>query len=482
VSDQNGTVGFTYNDASRLTEVQDVYGNVIGYGYDNTGNLTSLTYPGNKTVTYGYDYANRLTKVTDWLGNTTTYEYGVTGNFVKTVYPDGSSVVHQFDKASRLKSIVDFKADNTMNAVFDYTLNELGNREGISSHQPLNVMPDPPDAIYTYNYDNRLATIYGGTTFTHDANGNLRTKTVGSTTTTYTWNYGNMLTDIAVTGGSTYHYAYDGLGNRVKKIDSSGETRYIVDPSESPSRVLAETDVNNHITAYYVYGLGLISKITPPDYTPPNQAYYYHYDGIGSTIAITNSSGNVVKSYSYDTFGKMTSESIEQFSNPFRYVGKYGVMDDGNGLLDMRARYYDPEIGRFINKDPIGWRGGINMYAYVLNNPVNFVDPLGLAYGRGLGQVSLIVEGYLGISEAFETLVAGGGMVIIGSVAGGLGIGLAIYSPVLAPFGLVVWAGGEYLVINGVTIYLNYLNMMTGTTIPTLSYYYPDYFLPFPGR
>jgi hypothetical protein len=157
-------------------------------------------------------------------------------------------------------------------------------------------------------------------------------------------------------------------------------------------------------------------------------------------------------------------------------------MDDGNGLLDMRARYYDPEIGRFINKDPIGWRGGINMYAYVLNNPVNFVDPLGLAYGRGLGQVSLIVEGYLGISEAFETLVAGGGMVIIGSVAGGLGIGLAIYSPVLAPFGLVVWAGGEYLVINGVTIYLNYLNMMTGTTIPTLSYYYPDYFLPFPGR
>jgi len=87
--------------------------------------------------------------------------------------------------------------------------------------------------------------------------------------------------------------------------------------------------------------------------------------------------------YNYDTFGKMASESIETISNPFKYVGRYGLMDDENSLLYMRARYYDPEIGRFINKDPIGWVGGFNMYAYVGNNPIMLTDPKGLACGGG---------------------------------------------------------------------------------------------------
>jgi RHS repeat-associated protein len=70
---------------------------------------------------------------------------------------------------------------------------------------------------------------------------------------------------------------------------------------------------------------------------------------------------------------------VETISNPFKYVGALGVMDDGNGLLYMRARYYDPEVGRFISKDPIGFAGGdLNLYNYVGANPVNWVDPLGL--------------------------------------------------------------------------------------------------------
>jgi RHS repeat-associated protein len=182
-----------------------------------------------------------------------------------------------------------------------------------------------------------------------------------------------MLTDVAVTGGNTYHYKYDGLGNRVSKRANTTETRYIVDPSGPLPSILAETDASGNITAYYVYGLGLISKITPTD-----QAYFYHYNGLGSTIAITDSLGNIVNKYAYDAFGKVLSQT-ENIPNPFKYVGKYGVMDDGNGLLYMRARFYDPEIGRFISKDPIGFGGGdLNLYAYVGNNPVNHRDPMGL--------------------------------------------------------------------------------------------------------
>ena len=172
-----------------------------------------------------------------------------------------------------------------------------------------------------------------------------------------------MLTQV-VNGGNTYVYRYDGLGNRVARIENGVEKRYISG--------LLETDASGSITAYYVYGLGLISKITPS-----NEVYYYHYDGIGSTIGMSDSLGNIVNKYAYDAFGKVLNQE-EVISNPFKYVGQFGVMDEENGLLYMRARYYDPDVGRFISKDPIGILGGLNMFTYVQNNPVNEIDPEGL--------------------------------------------------------------------------------------------------------
>jgi len=91
---------------------------------------------------------------------------------------------------------------------------------------------------------------------------------------------------------------------------------------------------------------------------------------------MTDLSGNMVNKYSYDEFGNLINAE-ETIPNPFLYVGQYGVMDEENGLLYMRARYYDPEVGRFINKDPIGFEGGVNFYAYVENNPINEIDPKG---------------------------------------------------------------------------------------------------------
>jgi RHS repeat-associated protein len=92
---------------------------------------------------------------------------------------------------------------------------------------------------------------------------------------------------------------------------------------------------------------------------------------------MTDSSGNMVNKYAYDEFGNL-SNAEETISNPFLYVGRYGVTDDDNGLLYMRARYYDPQVGRFINKDPVRYKGGINLFAYVQNNPINREDPFGL--------------------------------------------------------------------------------------------------------
>jgi RHS repeat-associated protein len=236
--------------------------------------------------------------------------------------------------------------------------------------QPPNAIPSWPNTTYTYEDDNRMLTA-GSASFEYDDNGNLITKTVGSDVTNYTWDFNDMLTHLT-SGGNSYEYRYDGLWGRRARIENSVEKRYVFG--------LAETDASGNITAYYVYGLGLISKITPS-----NQSYFYHFDGIASTVGISDSSGNMVNKYAYDAFGKVLNQE-ETIPNPFKYVGEYGVMDEGNGLFYMWARYYDPESGRFINKDPIGFWGGLNPYTYVGNNPVNWVDPLGLqAESHSLG-------------------------------------------------------------------------------------------------
>jgi len=174
-----------------------------------------------------------------------------------------------------------------------------------------------------------------------------------------------MLTQVT-NGTNTYVYRYDGLGNRLVRIENSVEKRYVGG--------LAETDASGNITAYYVYGLGLISKITPS-----NQSYFYHFDGIASNIGISDSSGNMVNKYAYDAFGKVLNQE-EAIPNSFKYVGQFGVMDEGNGIFYLRARYYDPEVGRFISKDPIGFLGGLNVFTYVENDPIDLIDPLGLDY------------------------------------------------------------------------------------------------------
>ena len=112
-----------------------------------------------------------------------------------------------------------------------------------------------------------------------------------------------------------------------------------------------------------------------------NQLYVYHHDATGHTVAITDGNQNIVNKYAYSAYGKVLAEN-ELISQPFTYVGQYGVMREADNLYYMRARYYDADQGRFISEDPIGFAGGINVYAYVGSNPMMLVDPSGLVAER----------------------------------------------------------------------------------------------------
>jgi RHS repeat-associated protein len=466
VTDSNGVITINYDSLKRPSSITDVYGKTISLGYDKNSNLTTLTYPGSKVVTYEYDKADRLIKVTDWLNNVTAYTYDLAVNLIKTTYPDGSTVEYRYDNASRLKSIIDSKSDGSLNAAYDYGFDQLGNRTVISSYQPLNAIPSWPNTNYTHDIDNRLLTA-GTTNFEYDNNGNLITKTLGGNVTNYTWDFSDMLTQLT-SGGNTYVYRYDGLGNRVARIENSVEKRYVGG--------LAETDASGNITAYYVYGLGLISKITPS-----NQAYYYHFDGIASTIGISDSSGNMVNKYAYDAFGKVLNQ-MEAIQNPFKYVGQFGVMDEGNGLLYMWARYYDAEAGRFISQDPIGFWGGLNLYAYVGNNPVNWVDPLGLLnlknsladilrnpkFRAGATFGGAILAEYLanqmdpGVARGFIYLASSGMAIYSSTQWAEVAIGAFLVATTTAPtgigpyIGVIVGSGASFLAIYDFVLAVEY--------------------------
>ena len=150
---------------------------------------------------------------------------------------------------------------------------------------------------------------------------------------------------------------------------------------------MIECATNGTLKARYTHGPGMDE---PLGLQKGTANYYYHADGLGSIVALTNTKGASAQLYRYDAFGRITqSGSVVQ---PYTYTAR--EYDTETGLYYYRARYYDPRAGRFITRDPIGFKGGINQYAYVANNPVNKVDPSGLFIsGVGIGTEGMLLIG-----------------------------------------------------------------------------------------
>ncbi len=242
------------------------------------------------------------------------------------------------------------------------------------------------DSLFTYIYDN---------------NGNLTQKTEKGTsqTTAYTYDAENQLIRIDFPNGDTAEYRYDGLGRRIEKSLVSGlqseVIRYLYDGED----ILLELDGANTLKARYTHGSGIdeplimerLKEGTGSDVLPvPSfESFFYLSDGLGSITELTDSAGAVVESYLYDSFGNLTLFdaqgsllSIHDSRSTIHYSYTGREFGPESGLYYYRARYYDSQVGRFMSEDPIsGFRDvpqTLNKYAYTENNPINFVDPLGL--------------------------------------------------------------------------------------------------------
>ena len=227
----------------------------------------------------------------------------------------------------------------------------------------------------------------------------------------YYYDCENRLADVndKATGNPVASYEYDFAGRRLKKtVYGSPDvvTKYCYDGDQ----VIAEYDYNDVSQNYelarkFIYGLGIDEPICMIDVADNNAVYYYHFDGLGSVVALSNVNGEIVEQYSYDVFGE--PNRLSDVNNPYMFTGRR--YDPKTGLYYYRARDYSPDIGRFMQVDPIsstnlkdpasklanevilltisdvphfnpllGNTGRINLYTYVQNNPLNNIDPSGL--------------------------------------------------------------------------------------------------------
>ena len=400
--DESGTTTFDYDAADRLTKVTYPNGRFLEYTYDDAGRRIRLEDQTGFVVKYRYDAAGRIAELTDGLdARIVLYTYDLAGRLVREDNGNLTVTTYGFDDANQLISLVNHLPDGTVSSRFDYAYDALGRRTSVTTLEGLTTFGY--DAIgqltsvvlsngrvIQYAYDaagNRTAVIDNGAVTDYQSNTLNQYTRIGSFDRTYDAD-GNLIADEA--GGKTYTYddesrlvswvdgvlsvgyEYDALGNRIAKIEGGVRTEYLVDPL-GLTNVVAEYDSAGTLIARYVHGgFGLVSR-----HNAGGAAAFYDFDGTGSTVALTDAGASIVNSYSYLPFGEALSIS-ETVANPFEFVGQFGVQRDANGLDFMRARYYSHDDGRFINEDPIGARGGINLYRYVRNDPASLIDPQGL--------------------------------------------------------------------------------------------------------
>jgi RHS repeat-associated protein len=372
MQDGTGLTQWEYDENNRVTRYR-YKGLEIGYSYDLNSNRTSIAYPGAKVVQYRYDLNDRLNEVVDWLGQTTRYTYDANGRLKEVVLPNGSTAQYGYDQAGRLESLLNHLANGTLLSSHQFTLDRSGNIVRENGIAPLEPGGEDMEQDSLYDPSNRLLEA-GTTLFDYDEKGNLLRKTKGGVATEYRFDAADRLVGWQ-RENQNKEFRYDGLGNRVGRTLNGITTNYIWDLNSSLPKVIAETDGTGNITKYYIYGLGLIETISAS-----GQASFYHYDSRGNTIAVTNLQGEIVTKYAYDDFGKVSNQWGDQ-NDAFRFLGRYGVMTEDD-LYHIRARYYDPDSGRFISPDPLTGNHQdprtLNRYVYALNNPGRFVDVTGL--------------------------------------------------------------------------------------------------------
>jgi RHS repeat-associated protein len=347
VDSTSGTITPVFDGLDRLTSETTPQGSVV-YQYDNDSNLKIATVTGQTAVNYYYDNASRLYQVTQG-SKSTLIGYDNANRRNSLTLPNGIVLTYGYDNDSRINSM-SYQLGTTSVGSLTYQYDSAGRRTQMGGSLAATGFPQAVSSA-VYDVANEL-TNWNGTTITPDANGNILNDGVAA----YTWNARNQLISRASTS-----FEYDPYGRRI--LNAAGNS-LLYEGLNAGQELSGTTPLANRI-------LGGIDEFFIR--TDATGAYSPITDALGSVLALTNTSGNVTTQYGYDPFGNTTTSGLTS-TNVFQYTGRE---NDGNGLYFYRARYYSPGLGRFVSEDPLRFYGGYNLYAYVNDSPIDYVDPLG---------------------------------------------------------------------------------------------------------
>jgi RHS repeat-associated protein len=383
----------------------------VSYSYFSTGQREVLTYPdapagGSAKVGYSYDQTGAMASLTDWYGKTITFSHDPDGNTTATAYPDGAGVSDSFDLAGSMTALTATASDASVAAGISYGLDSA---EKVSAETGTGALSSA--LSYSYDAADRLGSVAKGASapasaaydpagnpttlatgatqafgpageltsatqasgakvaYTYNPSGDRTTASAtapsGTTTSAYGYNQADMMTSASVPGASPSSYSYDGNGLLASVSSPAGVNADTWDMAAGLALLLSDA------TNDYLYG---------PTGTPVEQAglasanvQYFVSDDQGSTRAPLGASGSLDATFSYDAYGKLAS-SNGTASTPLLYDGQY--LDPTTGFYYLRARWYDPGTATFTSVDPMVSQTG-QAYAYAGDDPVNGSDPSG---------------------------------------------------------------------------------------------------------
>ena len=441
IATDDSIVEFGYDSLSHLTsEIQN--GKTVQSVIDGVGRRVSCTYPDGRVIIQTHDTIDRVKSVQDQGAANAIAEYEYIGvsrvlerryaNGTKRTHHDGAGNADGYDGLRREVQRRHVDAGGNLFSGFAYAYDKAHNRRfesdlvkgttdvyqydskyrlihagydapiaavaGVTNNATVNAdvsglgsndqqwtldgvgnWLDRNDSgtatAYTPNVMNEYDDV-GGVAFAHDDNGNLQSD--GDLTLFH--DHLNRLVRLERSGNLVASYAYDAVGRRISKIlPASVEVHFYYDQDHC----IEERDAADQVVRHFVYGVRVDE---PLEIVLGSNRYFYHGNSIGSVKAITNSAGSIEELYDYNAYGNVevfapdgvSTRPTSILENPYMFTGRR--LDMESGLHYYRARYFSGCIGRFVERDPIGYLDGMSMYEYVDGNPINLRDPFGL-YG-----------------------------------------------------------------------------------------------------